>query len=398
MVKEKFNQKIEAIAVSDIRQFDSEVSDIPGIIKLTLGEPDFNTPEHIKQAAIKAINDNQSHYTSNAGFPALRQATAAYYNEKFNLNYQSDQVVTTIGATEGIAASLQTILNPEDTVIVPTPIFPIYIPDTKINDGRVILVDTSRDGFILTGKRLRKVIEEHPLARIKALVLNYPCNPTGVTYSRAQLEELAQVARDYDFWVISDEIYAELTYQKQHVSIGEILPERSIVLTGLSKSHAMTGWRVGYILGPQEFTQQVVKSHQYMVTSPSTISQYAALEAMTNGKKDSLTMKSEYAKRRDFMIKELTAAGFKIASPDGAFYLFAKIPAGCLQDSWKFVRSLAQNAKVALIPGISFGPGGEGYVRISYAASMEKLQRAAAAIKKYVAKFNKQAKVSSKDK
>lgn len=391
MVKEKFNRKIEAIAVSDIRQFDSEVSSIPGIIKLTLGEPDFNTPEHIKQAAIKAINENHSHYTPNAGIPALRQAAAAYYNEKFNLHYEPEQVVTTIGATEGIAASLQTILNPEDTVIVPTPIFPIYIPDTKINDGRVILVDTSEDGFVLTGKKLREVIEENPLARIKALVLNYPCNPTGVTYSRKQLEEIAQVARDYNFWVISDEIYAELTYQKHHVSMGEVLPEQSIVLTGLSKSHAMTGWRIGYILGPKDFSEQVVKSHQYMVTSPTTVSQYAALEAMTNGKKDSLPMKSEYAKRRDFMIKELTAAGFKIASPDGAFYLFAKIPACCPQESWTFVRSLAQNAKVALIPGISFGSGGEGYVRISYAASMAKLQKAAAAIKKYVAKFDQSA-------
>lgn len=386
MIDDKFNTKIEQIAVSDIRQFDSEVSEIPGIIKLTLGEPDFNTPEHIKQAAIKAIEANHSHYTPNAGIPALRKAAAAYYNEKFNLNYQPEQVVTTVGATEGIAASLQTIINPDDTVIVPTPIFPIYIPDTKINEGNVILVDTSADGFILTAQRLQEVIEEHPLARIKAVVLNYPSNPTGVTYTRQQLEEIAQVARDYDFWVISDEIYAELTYQKKHISMGEILPEKTILLTGLSKSHAMTGWRVGYILGPEDFCEQVVKSHQYMVTSPTSVSQYAALEAMTNGQKDSLLMKKEYAKRRDFLLKELTEAGFATASPDGAFYLFAKIPAGCASDSWTFVRSLAQEAKVALIPGVSFGPGGEGYVRISYAASMEKLKQAAAAIKQYVAR------------
>lgn len=388
MINDKFNTKIEQIAISDIRQFDTEVSAIPGIIKLTLGEPDFNTPDHIKQAAIKAIEANKSHYTPNAGLPALRKAAADYYNKKFNLHYQPEQVVTTIGATEGIAASLQTIINPDDTVIVPTPIFPIYIPDTKINEGNVILVDTSKDNFVLTADRLRQVIEEHPLARIKALVLNYPCNPTGVTYSRQQLEVIAQVARDYDFWIISDEIYAELTYQKKHISMGEVLPEKTILLTGLSKSHAMTGWRIGYILGPQDFIEQVVKSHQYMVTSPTTVSQYAALEAMTNGQRDSLAMKKEYDKRRAFLVKELAEAGFKTASADGAFYLFAKIPAGCVQDSWTFVRSLAQQAKVALIPGVSFGPGGEGYVRISYAASMKQLQQAAAAIKQYVAQHS----------
>ncbi|MFT8457994.1 MAG: pyridoxal phosphate-dependent aminotransferase [Liquorilactobacillus ghanensis] len=387
-MNDKFNTKIEQIAISDIRQFDTEVSAIPGIIKLTLGEPDFNTPDHIKQAAIKAIEANKSHYTPNAGLPALRKAAADYYNKKFNLHYQPEQVVTTIGATEGIAASLQTIINPDDTVIVPTPIFPIYIPDTKINEGNVILVDTSKDNFVLTADRLRQVIEEHPLARIKALVLNYPCNPTGVTYSRQQLEAIAQVARDYDFWIISDEIYAELTYQKKHISMGEVLPEKTILLTGLSKSHAMTGWRIGYILGPQDFIEQVVKSHQYMVTSPTTVSQYAALEAMTNGQRDSLAMKKEYDKRRAFLVKELAEAGFKTASADGAFYLFAKIPAGCVQDSWTFVRSLAQQAKVALIPGVSFGPGGEGYVRISYAASMKQLQQAAAAIKQYVAQHS----------
>ncbi|MFT9005836.1 MAG: pyridoxal phosphate-dependent aminotransferase [Liquorilactobacillus hordei] len=384
MTKNKFNEKIEQIGISDIRQFDSDTSDIPGIIKLTLGEPDFNTPEHIKKAAIKAIEDNQSHYSPNAGIPALREAVATYYNEKFDLNYAASQVVTTVGATEAIAASLQTVINPGDTVIVPTPIFPIYIPITKVNDGSVILVDTSDDGFVLTAKKLEQVIDEHPLARVKAVVLNYPSNPTGVTYTRKQIEELAEVVRERNLWVISDEIYAELTYTKKHFSIARTLPDRTILITGLSKSHAMTGWRIGYILGPQDFIDQVVKSHQNLVTAPTTISQFAALEAMTNGKNDSKTMLKEYGKRRDFMIKELEEVGFKIASPDGAFYIFAKIPANCPQDSWKFVRALANEAHVAIIPGVSFGTGGDGYVRISYAASFESLQEAAKRIKKYV--------------
>ncbi|KRL04581.1 pyridoxal phosphate-dependent aminotransferase [Liquorilactobacillus oeni] len=384
MAKNKFNEKIEQIAISDIRQFDEEASAIPGIIKLTLGEPDFNTPEHIKKAAVKAISDNQTHYLPNAGLPVLRKAAAEYYNEKFALNFKPEQVVTTVGATEGIAASIQAILNPDETIIVPTPIFPLYIPITKINDGRVVLVDTSKDGFVLTAERLRQVIEEYPLAKFKAVVLNYPSNPTGVTYSRKQLEELAEVIREEHLWVISDEIYAELTYKKKHVSMAQILPEKTILVTGLSKSHAMTGWRIGFLLGPQDFVDQVVKAHQNMVTCATSISQYAALEAMSNGKKDSLPMRQEYARRRDFMIKELTQVGFKIASPDGAFYLFAKIPANCSQDSWNFVRDLAQRAKVALIPGISFGPGGEGYVRLSYAASYADLEEAAKRIQQYV--------------
>lgn len=387
MANSKFNEKIEQIGVSDIRQFDTDTSDIPGIIKLTLGEPDFNTPEHIKKAAIKAIEDNESHYSPNAGLPALREAAATYYNEKFDLNYEASQVVTTVGATEAIAASLQTIINPEDTVIVPTPIFPIYMPIARVNDGKVIMVDTSQDGFVLTAEKLEKTIDEHPLAKVKAVVLNYPSNPTGVTYSKKQVEELAKVIRERDLWVISDEIYAELTYAKKHYSIARALPERTILITGLSKSHAMTGWRIGYIFAPQDFVNQVVKSHQNFVTSPTTNSQFAALEAMTNGKNDSKVMLKEYAQRRDFMIKELEEVGFKIASPDGAFYIFAKIPDNCAQDSWTFVRDLANKAHVAIIPGVSFGPGGEGYVRISYAASLEKLQEAAKRIKEYVKKI-----------
>lgn len=384
MVNSKFNEKIEQIGISDIRQFDTDTSDIPGIIKLTLGEPDFNTPEHIKKAAIKAIEDNQSHYSPNAGIPALREAVASYYDEKFDLNYSAQQVVTTVGATEAIAASLQTIINSGDTVIIPTPIFPIYIPITKVNEGNVIMVDTSDDGFVLTAEKLEQVIDEHPLARVKAVVLNYPSNPTGVTYSRKQVEELAEVIRNRNLWVISDEIYAELTYTKKHFSIARAIPDRTILITGLSKSHAMTGWRIGYILGPQDFIDQVVKSHQNFVTAATTISQFAALEAMTNGKSDSKLMVKEYGKRRDFMMKELAEVGFKIASPDGAFYIFAKIPANCPQDSWTFVRALANEARVAIIPGVSFGPGGDGYVRISYAASFEKLQEAAKRIKTYV--------------
>lgn len=384
-IKNKFNHKIEKIAVSDIRQFDTEVSSIPGIIKLTLGEPDFNTPEHVKEAGIKAIEDNQSHYTPNSGIMPLRQATATYFNEKYHLNYQPEQVITTIGATEAISVALQTILNPGDTVIVPTPVFPIYMPITEINQGNYITVDTSEDGFVLTAAKLRQVLAANKDKEIKALVLVYPSNPTGVTYSRQALEELAAVIKEAGIWVLCDEVYAELSYNGQHTSLAEFIPDQVLLVSGLSKSHAMTGWRIGYLLGPSDFTQQAVKAHQYMVTAPTDNVQFAALEAMTNGKEDSQVMKKEYLKRRDFLQKALREAGFEIASPDGAFYLFAKIPAKFAPDSWAFVRRLAKEAKVALIPGVSFGPGGEGYVRLSYAASLEKLQEAAKRIQEFVA-------------
>ena len=384
-IKDKFNHKIEKIAVSDIRQFDTEVSSIPGIIKLTLGEPDFNTPEHVKQAGIKAIEDNQSHYTPNPGIMPLREATADYFNEKYHLNYKPTQVITTIGATEAISVALQTILNPDDVVIMPTPVFPIYKPITEINQGNCIMVDTSADGFILTADKLRQVLAENQAKTVKALVLVYPSNPTGVTYSRKDLEELAEVVKEAGIWVLCDEVYAELTYNGQHTSLAEIIPNQVLLVSGLSKSHAMTGWRIGYLFGPEDFVEQAVKAHQYMVTAPTDNVQFAALEAMTNGKEDSQVMKAEYLKRREFLQTELAEAGFEVASPDGAFYLFAKIPAQLEPDSWAFVRRLAKEAKVALIPGISFGPGGEGYVRLSYAASMENLTEAAKRIKAFVA-------------
>ncbi|MFL2028101.1 pyridoxal phosphate-dependent aminotransferase [Loigolactobacillus zhaoyuanensis] len=375
-MREDFNQIVKKIAVSDIRQFDNEVSQVPGMVKLTLGEPDFNTPEHVKQAAIKAIEDNQSHYTPNPGIPALREAAAAYYNEKFNWHYQAENVITTVGATEGIATALQTLVNPDDVVIIPTPIFPIYIPDTLLNHGQVVFIDTSADGFVLTPERLAATIEAQGDKTVKALVLNYPNNPTGVTYNHDELAGLAKVIKKYQLWVVSDEIYAELSYGEPHESLANFIPEQVIVVNGLSKSHAMTGWRVGFLLAPKQVTDEMIKAHQYMVTAPVTMVQYAALEAMTNGKEDSQVMAKQYIERRDYLIKSLEPLGFEMARPDGAFYLFAKIPANCPQDSWTFVRELAKTQKLALIPGISFGAGGEGYVRISYAASMANLQKA----------------------
>ncbi len=384
-VEHPFNKIVEGIAVSDIRQFDAEVSTIPGIIKLTLGEPNFDTPEHIKEAAIQAIKDNHSHYTPNSGIPELRQAAAEYYNKKFNFNYTGRPSHHNHRSNRRDYASLQAILNPGDTVIVPTPVFPLYLPITLVNQGNFITVDTSNDGFVLTADKLRETIEANPDKNFKAVVLVYPSNPTGVTYSKEQLEDLAEVIKEHQLWALCDEVYAELTYDKTHYSLANILPDQTIVITGLSKSHAMTGWRIGFILGPTHFMNEVVKTHQYMVTAPTSFAQYGALAAMLHGQDDCAKMMVEYSERRDYLAAELKKLGFEVASPDGAFYLFAKIPAKCGTDSWAFVRDLAPKAKVALIPGVSFGPGGESYVRFSYAASMENLKEVVARLTTYLA-------------
>ena len=388
-VEHPFNKIVEGIGVSDIRQFDAEVSSIPGIIKLTLGEPNFDTPEHIKEAAIQAIKDNHSHYTPNSGIPELRQAAAEYYNKKFNFNYTGDQVITTIGATEGIAASLQAILNPGDTVIVPTPVFPLYLPITLVNQGNFITVDTSNDGFVLTADKLRETIEANPDKNFKAVVLVYPSNPTGVTYSKEQLEDLAEVIKEHQLWALCDEVYAELTYDKTHYSLANILPEQTIVITGLSKSHAMTGWRIGFILGPTHFMNEVVKTHQYMVTAPTSFAQYGALAAMLNGQDDCAKMMAEYSERRDYLSAELKNLGFEVASPDGAFYLFANVKVAMhivgVASSEEFALKLLEEAGVATVSGENFGCN--GFLRLSCASSEEELREAAKRIKEFIESY-----------
>ncbi len=377
------NARVKALAPSDILEFNKEIAGIDGIVKLTLGEPDFFTPEHVKQAGIQAIQDNHSHYTESRGMPSLRKAAADYLHAKYGLDYDPDtQMVITAGATGGIFSGLTAMINPGDTVILPTPIFPLYIPIAQLSGAKTVFVDTSDDGFILKSDKLEAAIENSD-GPVKALVLNYPTNPTGVTYARQDLEALAQVARKHGFFVLSDEIYAELTYQGTHVSMGTILPEQTVVLGGVSKSHAMTGWRVGIAAGPADVIDQISKVNEFTITSVTTNAQYAAQEALTKGMNDTDPMREAYRKRRDYLVKALPEVGLDVIDPKGAFYIFARLPEG-MRDSWSFVYDLARKAKVAVIPGASFGPGGEGYVRISYAASMEDLHTAVERIGDYM--------------
>ncbi|MBJ7541867.1 pyridoxal phosphate-dependent aminotransferase [Streptococcus sp. SL1232] len=382
---DRFNKNLNKIEVSLIRQFDQSISDVPGIMKLTLGEPDFTTPDHVKEAAKAAIDANQSHYTGMAGLPALRQAAADFLKTKYNLSYNPDnEILVTIGATEALSATLTAILEPGDTVLLPAPAYPGYEPIVNLVGAEIVEIDTTANDFVLTPEMLENAILEQG-DKLKAVLLNYPTNPTGVTYSREQIKALADVLKKYDVFVVSDEVYSELTYSDEpHVSIAEYLPEQTILINGLSKSHAMTGWRIGMIFAPANFTAQLIKSHQYLVTAAATMAQFAAIEALSVGKDDALPMKAEYMKRRDYIIDKMSALGFKIIKPDGAFYIFAKIPAGYEQDSFKFCQDFAREKAVAFIPGVAFGKYGEGYLRLSYAASMETITTAMDRLKEFM--------------
>ena len=382
---DRFNKNLNKIEVSLIRQFDQSISDVSGIMKLTLGEPDFTTPDHVKEAAKAAIDANQSHYTGMAGLPALRQAAADFLKSKYHLFYNPDnEILVTIGATEALSATLTAILEPGDTVLLPAPAYPGYEPIVNLVGAEIVEIDTTANDFVLTPEMLEKAILEQG-DKLKAVLINYPTNPTGVTYSREQIKALADVLKKYDVFVVSDEVYSELTYSDEpHVSIAEYLPEQTILINGLSKSHAMNGWRIGMIFAPANFTAQLIKSHQYLVTSAATMAQFAAIEALSVGKDDALPMKAEYMKRRDYIIDKMSALGFKIIKPDGAFYIFAKIPAGYEQDSFKFCQDFAREKAVAFIPGVAFGKYGEGYLRLSYAASMETITTAMDRLKEFM--------------
>ena len=381
----RFNKQLDKIQVSLIRQFDQAISEIPGVLRLTLGEPDFTTPDHVKEAAKRAIDQDQSYYTGMSGLLTLRQAASDFVKEKYQLDYNPEnEILVTIGATEALSATLTAILEEGDKVLLPAPAYPGYEPIVNLVGAEIVEIDTTENGFVLTPEMLEKAILEQG-DKLKAVILNYPANPTGITYSREQLEALAAVLRKYEIFVVCDEVYSELTYTGQnHVSLGTMLRDQAIIINGLSKSHAMTGWRLGFIFAPANFTAQLIKSHQYLVTAANTMAQHAAVEALTAGKDDAEPMKKEYIQRRDYIIDKMTDLGFEIIKPDGAFYIFAKIPASYNQDSFAFLKDFAQKKAVAFIPGAAFGRYGEGYVRLSYAASMGTIREAMKRLEEYM--------------
>ncbi|MBC1363253.1 aminotransferase class I/II-fold pyridoxal phosphate-dependent enzyme [Listeria welshimeri] len=374
--------ELHDIEVSGIRTFNNRVTGIPDMISLTLGEPDFPTPEHIKQAGISAIQENFTNYTPNAGMPELLAAASTYFKEKYDLSYKDNEIIVTVGATEAISVALQTILESDDEVILPDPIYPGYEPLITLNKARPIKIDTTETNFKLTPEKLRA----HITPKTKALIIPYPSNPTGVSLTKEELLALATVLKETGIFVIADEIYSELTYHQEHISIAPMLRDQTIVINGLSKSHAMIGWRIGFLLAPENITKEMLKIHQYSVTCASSISQKAALEAITNGKDDAFQMRTEYKTRANFTQERLEKMGFTVIPPDGAFYFFVKLPDEITENSFDWAVRLAEEAKVAVVPGNAFSEKGDRYFRLSYATSFNNLAEALDRMATFLAK------------
>lgn len=343
----------------------------------------MNTPKHVKKAAIKSIKENDSHYAPQKGKLELRKAISNYLNKVTGIDYNPEtEIIVTVGATEAINATLFALTNPGDKVAIPTPVFSLYWPVATLADADYVLINTAEDDFKLTPQKLEKAAEENPA--IKTVILNYPTNPTGVEYTEDEIRALAKVIEEKHLYVITDEIYSSLTYGVKHFSIASLIPERAIYISGLSKSHAMTGYRLGYVAGPAKIMEQIGKVHGLMVTTTTDSSQAAAIEALENGLDDPDEYRRVYQKRRDFVLKALEEMGMHAVKPDGAFYIFAKIPAKYGKDDMQFALDLAFKEKVGITPGSAFGPGGEGYVRLSYASSDENLHEAMKRIKQFL--------------
>lgn len=366
-----------------ILAFAAYTSKLPDMVKFTIGEPDFNTPEHIKKAAEASIANNHSHYAPSNGTAGLRKAAASFLAKKYDQKYDPDEILITNGVTESIYDLLTAVVNPGDVIVVPTPIFPLYIGDAKMLGAKVIQIDTSSDGFKLKPEKLQRVLDQYG-DKVRMLVMNYPTNPTGVMYSQEELDELASVIRDRPIFALCDEIYSELNYDQPHASMEKSLHEQVILMNGVSKAWAMTGYRIGVVAAPKKILDQIAKIHQAITTSEPTPMQDAAEEAFANGMDDALPMKQEFQKRRDVLYEGLEKIGFKCIKPQGAFYVFAKIPAGLEQDDQKFIYDLAEKAHVAVVAGSFFAKGGEGYIRLSYATSMDQIKEGLKRLEQYV--------------
>ncbi|MCP3741828.1 aminotransferase A [Rossellomorea sp. BNER] len=369
-MEQLINQNVKNIQISGIRRFFNMISGIEDMISLTIGQPDFQTPQHIKEAAKEAIDEGFTNYTHNAGFPALREAATRYLKNKYDLTYNLNEVIITNGASQAIDAALRTILSPGDEVVLPGPVYPGYEPIITLCNANPIYADTRNTNFKLT----KEVLEESITSRTKCIILPYPSNPTGMSFTEDELREIANLIRGKNIFVLADEIYSELTFDRPHTSIAKLLRKQTIVINGLSKSHSMTGWRVGILCAPEEILQHILKVHQYNVSCASSISQKAAYAALTKGVDDGVEMMKTYKQRRDYAYGRLEKMGFKVVNPDGAFYFFIKIPESIKKDSLSFSLELAQSYKVGVVPGSAFSPLGEGYIRISYACSNELLE------------------------
>ena len=380
------NQKVVDMKPSGIRKFFDIVATMPDAISLGVGEPDFVTPWHIREAGIYSLEKGHTYYTSNSGLEELRFEICNYLNRRFNLSYNyKNEALITVGGSEAIDLATRAFISAGDEVLIPEPCFVCYAPCVSMAGGTPVpIVTVEEDEFKLTAKALKAAITP----KTKMLVLPFPNNPTGAIMDRKDLEEIAEVLRGTDIIVLSDEIYAELTYGQKHVSIAEIdgMKERTLIASGFSKAFAMTGWRLGYIVGDSEVVKAMTKIHQYGIMSTPTTSQYAAIEAMKNGDEDVAYMVSEYDHRRKMLVEELNRMGLHCFEPKGAFYAFPSIQSTGLT-SEQFCEELLKDQKVAVVPGNAFGASGEGFVRISYAYSVENISNALEKIDNFIKKF-----------
>lgn len=367
---------------SPIRAFNARISNIPGILKLTLGEPDFPTPEHITQAAVRALANGRTHYAPSSGTPGLREAIVTYLDRRMGLSYEPSQIIVTEGAYEALSSVLHALLGPGSTLIVPSPYFGLYENLGVLNDAQFVPIDTSDTDFLLSPEQLDEVARSHHDSRI-VLLLNDPCNPTGVAYPAQLIERIAQVAVKHDMIVVSDEVYAQITYDVAHTSIARYIPERTLVIDSASKTYAMTGWRLGYIAAPVAVASQIAKSHQLAVGSAAMMVMDAAEEAYRNGDSDIDRMATEYRHRRDLFSGLLAEAGYDFVTPGGAFYLYVRIPDDYQESSTQYATDMAHQALVAGVPGDAFEPTPSRYVRFSYAASVDQLREAAKRISEW---------------
>lgn len=368
------SKMITEIEPSGIRRFFDAASTMNDVISLGVGEPDFDTPWHIREEGIYSLEKGRTFYTANAGLGELKQEIVNYLGRRFHMFYETDQVLVTVGGSEAIDIAFRSMLDPGDEVIIPEPCFVSYLPCVKMAGGvPVRLTLEEKDEFKLTKQKLLSALTD----KTKVLVLPFPNNPTGAIMTAEELQIVADIVKERDIFVLSDEIYSELSYAGDHVSIASLpgMAERTVVINGFSKSYAMTGWRLGYAVGPKEVIRQMLKLHQFVIMCAPTTSQYAAIEALRNGDEDVARMRESYDERRRFLVKELREMGIPCFEPMGAFYVFPNISKFGMT-SEQFATELLREEKVAVVPGTAFGECGEGFLRISYAYSIADLKKA----------------------
>jgi len=379
-------KQIEKVPPSGIREFFDLVLGMPEVISLGVGEPDFVTPWRIREKAITALEEGYTSYTSNSGLFVLREGISENLDKKYSLSYSpKEEVLITVGVSEGLDLALRTVVNPKDKVIVVCPYYVAYPALAQINHARVLYLPTEeKDGFKINPKQLQELVKQNP----KAIILNHPSNPAGVTYTRKELEEIWKVLLGKEIVVISDETYDELTYQQEHISFASLskeAKEKTILLNGFSKGHAMTGFRVGFVCANSKIISAMTKIHSYSVLCGPIISQIAAVEAL-NVRKELNEMRKEYKRRRDFIVSELNRLGLKLTMPQGAFYCFPSLSKYNIS-SLDFAKKLLFKEKVAVVPGNAFGREYESYIRISYANSLENLKEAIIRIERFLSEL-----------